>query len=64
LFYESNQLFLSRPRILIITDSKGKKVDSHVVDLAAKNADGEYLYSIIKTMDPGKYKINLAEYLL
>lgn len=64
LVYESNQLFLSRPRIMIITDTKGKKVDSRVVDLTEKNADGEYVYSIIKTMDPGKYRINLAEYLL
>lgn len=64
LVYESNQLFPDRPRVMIITDNKGGKTESRVVDLAEKNAEDRYLRSITKTMDPNKYRINLAEYLL
>ncbi len=62
--YESNQLFASRPRVMIIVDNKGNKVKGSVVDLTEKNVKGEYIRSITKTLDPNKYKINLAEYLL
>lgn len=64
LVYESNQLFPDRPRVMIITDNKGNRVESGVVDLAEKDAEDRYLRSVIKTMDPNKYKINLAEYLM
>ncbi len=64
LVYESNQLFPDRPRVMIITDNRGNRAESRVVDLAEKDAEERYLRSIIKTMDPNKYKINLAEYLL
>ena len=64
LVYESNQVFPDRPRVMIITDNKGRRTERRVVDLAEKNAEDRYLRSITKTMDPNKYKINLAEYLL
>ncbi len=64
LVYESNQLFSSRPRVMIIIDSKGNRTKGHVVDLTEKNAQTEYIRTILKTMDPNKYKISLAEYLL
>jgi putative nucleotidyltransferase with HDIG domain len=64
LVYESNQLFAGRPRVMIIVDAKGKRVKGSVVDLAEKNDQGDYIRSIAKTMDPNKYKINLAEYFL
>lgn len=61
---ESNQIFPTRPRVLLIIDSQGKKTEGHVVDLTEKNEQDKYFRSIVKTMDPNKYKINLAEYLL
>jgi putative nucleotidyltransferase with HDIG domain len=64
LVYESNQLFAARPRVMVIVDSKGNRVKGSVVDLTEKNNGGDYLRAIVKTMDPNKYKINLAEYLL
>jgi putative nucleotidyltransferase with HDIG domain len=64
LVYESNQLFAGRPRVMIIVDAKGNRVKGSVVDLTEKNDQGDYIRSIAKTMDPNKYKINLAEYLL
>lgn len=64
LVYQSNQLFASRPRVMVIIDEKGSKIKGNVVDLTQKDAGGNFIRSITKTMDPNKYKINLAEYLL
>jgi hypothetical protein len=57
-------MFPDRPRVLIIMDNKGARGESYVVDLTEKSAKDAYLRSIVKTMDPNKYRINLAEYLL
>ncbi len=61
---ESNQVFPARPRVLIIIDEKGNRIKGHVVDLTEKDGKDLYMRSILKTMDPNKYRINLAEYLL
>lgn len=64
LVYESNVVFADRPRVLIIIDKKGERVSGPVVNLTEKDDAGRYYRSIVKTLDPNKYKINLAEYLL
>lgn len=64
LVYESNQLFGSRPRVMIIIDKEGNRIKGNVVDLIEKDEKGDYRRTIIRTMDPNKYKISLAEYLL
>lgn len=61
---ESNQIFPTRPRVLLIFDSQGNRTEGQIVDLAEKDEQDKYMRSITKTMDPNKYKINLAEYLL
>jgi len=61
---ESNQIFPTRPRILLIVDCQGARTAGHIVDLTEKDEQDHYIRSIIKTIDPNKYKINLAEYLL
>jgi len=64
LVYGGNTMFQDRPRVLIIIDSSGNRIQGHVVDLAEKAPGGKYLRTIVKTMDPNKYRINLAEYML
>jgi HD-GYP domain-containing protein (c-di-GMP phosphodiesterase class II) len=64
LVYESEAVFADRPRVLIILDSTGKKIRGPVVNLTEKDKAGKYYRSIVKTLDPYKYNINLAEYLL
>lgn len=64
LVYECNAAFADRPRVLVIIDSYGKSVRGPVVNLSEKDETGRYLRTIVKTLDPNKYKINLAEYLL
>ncbi len=53
-----------RPKVKVITDSGGNRVEPWVADLAEKNASGGWLRSVRKTVDHNKYGINLAEYFL
>lgn len=64
LVYESDVVFADRPRVLIIIDKKGQRVNGPVVNLTEKDETGKYYRSVVKTLDPNKYKINLAEYLM
>jgi len=64
LVYKSNTMFQDRPKILIITDKEGNRIKVPVVDLTEKDPNSKYLRTIVKTMDPHKYNINLAKYLL
>jgi len=64
LVYEINPGILRRPRILIIADTKGNEIEAVPYDLAEKNDDGSYQKTIVKTLDAGKWNINVAEYLL
>ncbi|NWF52278.1 MAG: HD-GYP domain-containing protein [Nitrospirae bacterium] len=64
LVYEGNMAFADRPKVLIVIDEKGKSVRGPIVNLSEKNENGKYIRSIMKTLDPEKYKINLAEYFL
>lgn len=64
LVYETNMPFADRPKVLIIIDTQGKSVRGPIVNLSEKDDKGKYLRSIMKTLDPEKYKINLAEYFL
>jgi|Deesub1362A_J573_1020465.scaffolds.fasta_scaffold00004_206 HD-GYP domain-containing protein (c-di-GMP phosphodiesterase class II) len=63
LVYSSNAMLPDRPRVMVIMDSEGRRVPGYIVDLAEKK-DGKYTRTIMKTMDPNKYRINLAEYML
>jgi len=61
---ESNQLFPDRPRVMIIVNEAGIRTKGAVIDLTEKNERDEHVRSIKKTLDPNKYHINLAEYML
>jgi putative nucleotidyltransferase with HDIG domain len=55
---------LDRPKVILITDASGKRIAGKTVDLGDKEPSGTYKRSIIKALDPKKYRINLAEYFL
>jgi len=61
---ENNHLFLSRPRVMIISDNRGDLIKGHVSDLTKKNGDGEYTRSIKRAINPNQYNINLADFFL
>jgi len=64
LVFENDTESLFRPRVMIISDSSGNWIEGHVVDLREKTEKNDYIRTITMTMDPKKYNINLAEYLL
>jgi len=65
LVHGSNSTFYDRPRVTIIVDRTGNRVmNGNVVDLTEKDASGTYVRNIIKTLDPNKYRISLAGYLI
>ena len=56
---------LLRPRVKLITDPHGDKVDGDVVDLSEVDpATNRYPRTIVKTLDAEKYDIRAADYLL
>ncbi len=57
--------FLLRPRVKIIADSQGTKLDGEIVDLSEVNPEtNKYQRTIVKTLDPDKYQVRVADYLL
>ena len=62
----TNPDLINRPRVLIISNSSGERImdKNTAMDLTEKDEQGNYRRSIIKTLDPNLYGINLAEYLL
>jgi HD-GYP domain-containing protein (c-di-GMP phosphodiesterase class II) len=62
--YGNNLMFPERPKVLVITDASGNKVESFLSDLTEKSDERTFKRSIVKTMDPHRFKINLADYML
>ncbi|MDH5705130.1 MAG: HD domain-containing protein [Candidatus Aminicenantes bacterium] len=54
-----------RPKVKLITDRNGKKIDGEIIDLTEMNpTKGEYKRSIVKSLDPRQYNIQVADYFL
>lgn len=57
--------FMLRPKIKLITDKKGKRIDGEIYDLTEMNPKTkEYKKTIIKSLDPHKYNIQISDYFL
>ncbi len=56
---------LTCPKVKIIADKDGNKIDGGIVDLAEKDLKTEkFKKKIVKTLDPFKYDINVSEHFL
>lgn len=65
LVFGGNAATPDRPKVLVIVDPQGKRVQPpYIVDLTEKIDETHFKRAIAKTLDPNKYRINLAEYLL
>jgi len=61
---KSNPDELSRPEMAIIADRNGKKDKIEMVDLASiDEKTGEYKRTVIKTIEPRPYKLDIARYI-
>jgi HD-GYP domain-containing protein (c-di-GMP phosphodiesterase class II) len=58
-----NPALTERPKVLVVIDYAGNRVRREV-DLMEKDQNNNFKNSIIKILDPYKYKINLSDYLL
>jgi hypothetical protein len=55
---------LSRPDVAIVADRGGKREKTEIVDLTAKDEKtGEYKRTILKTIDPKQYNMDIARYI-
>jgi len=56
---------IDRPKVNLIYYSEGEYQRGEVVDLTEKDeATGEFKWTIVKTLDPNEYNINVAEFLI
>ncbi|MFN2384294.1 MAG: HD-GYP domain-containing protein [Gemmatimonadota bacterium] len=55
---------LDRPRVKLIADVDGSRIDGPLVSLAEKNVAGEYLRTVIKVVDPERYGIDIGRHFL
>lgn len=54
-----------RPKVKLISDGSGNKVDGGTVDLTEKDpATGKYTRTILMSLDPDKYDISVPDYFL
>jgi HD-GYP domain-containing protein (c-di-GMP phosphodiesterase class II) len=60
---ESNPTYSEKPRVLIVLNSNRERVYQKV-DLMERDDKGAFLRRIVKTLDPNKYQISLAEYFI
>ena len=57
--------FLVRPKVKLITNPEGNRIDGEIIDLTEKDlASGKFLRSIVKPLDPDKYDIQVPDYFL
>jgi HD-GYP domain-containing protein (c-di-GMP phosphodiesterase class II) len=61
----ANPEMISRPVVRVVSDDKGNVLfPGHLIDLAAQNESGAFLRTIIKTADPMRYGIRIADYFV
>jgi len=57
--------FMSKPKVKLITDNDGNKVDGEIVDLTEVDSQSnKYKRNILKSLDADKYDIQVPDYFL
>jgi HD-GYP domain-containing protein (c-di-GMP phosphodiesterase class II) len=56
--------WLDRPIVILVARGEKGEVKKGVVDLTETDGEGRYKRSIVKTLDPFKYHIDIAKYFL
>jgi HD-GYP domain-containing protein (c-di-GMP phosphodiesterase class II) len=60
----SDGRWLDRPTVLVVDRDEEGYAKKEVADLTEKDGTGNYTRSIVKTLDPYKYHIDIAKYFL
>lgn len=61
---DPNPRNMDRPRVKLIADPQGNRVDGPLVSLAERDEDGEYVRTIIKILDAERYRIDIGREFL
>jgi HD-GYP domain-containing protein (c-di-GMP phosphodiesterase class II) len=62
---QPNPQDLSHPKIKVIADNNGKRIDLEIEDLTETDPKtGKFKKNVIKTIDPQKYSLDISTYLL
>ena len=57
--------FRLRPKVKLLTDGYGNKVDGEIVDLSERAPSGDtFLRTIIKPLDASKYQVRVSDYFV
>jgi putative nucleotidyltransferase with HDIG domain len=57
--------FMLRPKVKLIADVQGTKINGEAVDLSDRNAEtGKFPRTIVKALDPDVYEVEVADYFL
>jgi HD-GYP domain-containing protein (c-di-GMP phosphodiesterase class II) len=59
----SDPTWIHRPQVILLTKD-GKEEERTVIDLSETDQDGHFKWSIVKTLDPSQYHIDVAKYFL
>lgn len=57
--------FMLRPKVKLITNKRGKKIDGDIIDLTEMDSKKrDFKRTIVKSLDPNKYNIRISDYFL
>jgi len=60
----SESTWLDRPTVILVDRDEKGDAKKELVDLTETDGGGAYKRSIVKTLDPYKYHIDIAKYFL
>lgn len=56
--------WMDRPQVILVGRDKKGEAKKELVDLTEADGGGHFKRSIVKTLDPNKYHIDIAKYFL
>jgi hypothetical protein len=62
--YKSNPQSTDRPYIILLARDEAGNPKKVVIDLTETDGQGQYKTSIVKTLDPLKYHIDIGKYFI
>lgn len=60
----SDPQLLDRPRIRLVTDPEGNRIEGPAVNLAEREASGEYVRTIVQVLDADRYGVDVGRYFV
>jgi len=56
--------WIERPHVVLVDRDRRGRGKKELVDLTERNGGGRFKRSIVKTLDPNKYHVDIAKYFL